>query len=90
MRERERLGWKDLGRDEKNSYFEYHKESFKERDLVEGKKNTRGVPVWLLLDKSFTGLNDTQDVGVLMLRQSYRVHCNNWMRIIESSSSIKH
>lgn len=36
--ERERLGWKDLGRDGKNSYFDYHKESFKERDLVEGKK----------------------------------------------------
>lgn len=89
-RERERLGWKDLGRDEKNSYFDYHKESFEKRDLGRGLKNTWGVPVWLLLDKSFTGLNDTQDVGVLMLRQSYRVHCNNWMRIIESSSSIKH
>lgn len=38
MRERERLGWKDLGRDEKNFYFDYYKESFKERDLVEGKK----------------------------------------------------
>lgn len=39
MRERERLGWKDLGTiDEKNSYFDYHKESYKERDLVEGKK----------------------------------------------------
>lgn len=38
MRERERLGWKDLGRDGKNFYFDYYKESFKERDLVEGKK----------------------------------------------------
>lgn len=36
-RERERLGWKDLGRDEKNSYFDYHiKESFEKRDWVEG------------------------------------------------------
>lgn len=36
MRERERLGWKDLGRDEKNFYFDYYKESFEKRDWVEG------------------------------------------------------
>lgn len=35
-RERERLEWKDLGRDEKNFYFDYYKESFEKRDWVEG------------------------------------------------------
>lgn len=49
MRERERLGWKDLGRDEKNSYFDYHKESFKERDLVEGKKKYLGSPCLIII-----------------------------------------
>lgn len=47
--ERERLGWKNLGRDEKNSYFDYHKESFKERDLVEGKKKYLGSPCLIII-----------------------------------------